>query len=88
MVAPFNSRVRAAQDTTARYNKFVITVCLPLIPLIVQMVGGGSPGPCTDASGILAQFELLDILQSEVARATFDSPSETYWFDDQVRSPP
>ena len=49
-----------------------------------KMNSGGAEGTCTGASGILAQFELLDILQQGYT-ATLDRPSETYWFDDKVR---
>ncbi|KAF5360156.1 hypothetical protein D9758_011368 [Tetrapyrgos nigripes] len=46
------------------------------------MLGGGFPGDCTQASGILAQFEIEDLLQSGI-QATHDSKTETYWFDTQ-----
>ncbi|KIP07102.1 glycoside hydrolase family 18 protein [Phlebiopsis gigantea 11061_1 CR5-6] len=42
-----------------------------------------SIGPCSDASGILTQFEILALMQQQGLSATLDTPSETYWFDDK-----
>jgi hypothetical protein len=47
------------------------------------MVGGGTAGQCTQASGILAQFEVLDIVANGNS-PTLDITSETYWLDDSV----
>ncbi|KAJ7501452.1 glycoside hydrolase superfamily [Mycena galericulata] len=49
-----------------------------------KMVGGGTEGPCSQASGYLTQFEITDILASGIT-PTLDSTSETYWFDNAVR---
>ncbi|KAG6886456.1 hypothetical protein C0995_007628, partial [Termitomyces sp. Mi166 len=46
------------------------------------MIGGGAAGPCTITPGILAQFEVEDLLDSGIS-ATLDSPTETFWFDNQ-----
>ena len=43
------------------------------------MTGGGAKGPCTDASGILAQFEVLDAAKG--LTPTLDKDSQTYWFN-------
>ena len=47
------------------------------------MVGGGAPGDCTLTPGILAQFEVEDLLNSGIT-ATLDSDSETFWIDTEV----
>lgn len=47
------------------------------------MVGGGAPGDCTLTPGILAQFEVEDLLNSGIT-ATLDSNSETFWIDTEV----
>ncbi|KAJ8701201.1 hypothetical protein PTI98_000015 [Pleurotus ostreatus] len=49
------------------------------------MVGGGAPGPCSAAAGILTQFE-VDALVKTGITPTLDIASETYWFDNQVCS--
>ncbi|KAF7430147.1 hypothetical protein PC9H_005847 [Pleurotus ostreatus] len=46
------------------------------------MVGGGAPGPCSAAAGILTQFE-VDALVKTGITPTLDIASETYWFDNQ-----
>ncbi|KAK7461770.1 hypothetical protein VKT23_008201 [Stygiomarasmius scandens] len=46
------------------------------------MVGGGTAGPCTSTPGVLAQFEIEDLLHNGIT-PTHDSTSETYWFDNQ-----
>jgi chitinase len=47
------------------------------------MTGGGAKGPCTDASGILAQFE-VDRLISAGNKPILDQTTETYFFDTSV----
>ncbi|KAJ7920224.1 glycoside hydrolase [Mycena leptocephala] len=44
------------------------------------MTGSGATGPCTDASGILAQFE-VDRLISAGNKPILDQTTETYFFD-------
>lgn len=51
---------------------------------LVQMTGGGTPGECDQASGVLAQFEVLSLI-ADGNNPIYDSESETYWFDDSVR---
>ncbi|KAL0952378.1 hypothetical protein HGRIS_006655 [Hohenbuehelia grisea] len=46
------------------------------------MTGGGDAGSCTVTPGILAQFEILNLLNSNI-RPTLDAASQTYWFDNQ-----
>ncbi|EIW75802.1 glycoside hydrolase family 18 protein, partial [Coniophora puteana RWD-64-598 SS2] len=45
------------------------------------MVGGGAPGVCTAASGILAMFEIQEMIANGNT-PIYDSGSQTYWFDD------
>ncbi|KAJ6505220.1 glycoside hydrolase [Mycena sanguinolenta] len=45
-----------------------------------HMVGGGAPGVCTQASGILAQFE-IETMMANGNKPILDSTSQTYWFD-------
>ena len=47
------------------------------------MTGGGTPGACDQASGVLAQFEILDLIAAGNT-PIYDGASETYWFDDSV----
>lgn len=47
------------------------------------MVGGGAAGPCSQASGVLDQFEVLQLI-ADGNTPVFDSASQTYWFDDSV----
>jgi hypothetical protein len=47
------------------------------------MVGGGAAGPCTGTPGILAQFEIDDLLGTGIT-PTLDKNTETYWFDNKV----
>lgn len=49
------------------------------------MVGGGAPGPCSAASGILTQSEVDALLKTGIT-PTLDTSSETYWFNNQVCS--
>ncbi|KAF7367964.1 Glycoside hydrolase family 18 protein [Mycena sanguinolenta] len=44
------------------------------------MVGGGAPGVCTQASGILAQFE-IETMMANGNKPNLDDASQTYWFD-------
>ncbi|KAF8171581.1 glycoside hydrolase [Mycena galopus ATCC 62051] len=44
------------------------------------MVGGGAPGVCTQASGILAQFE-IETMMTNGNKPILDDASQTYWFD-------
>lgn len=44
------------------------------------MTGGGAAGECDQASGVLAQFEILDMIANGNT-PIYDGESETYWFD-------
>lgn len=48
------------------------------------MTGGGFAGKCTVTPGILAQFEIEELLEGGIV-PTLDKSTETYWFDDAVR---
>ncbi|KAF5382647.1 hypothetical protein D9615_002709 [Tricholomella constricta] len=45
------------------------------------MLGGGTPGRCTGASGYLAQFEVLE-LAAAGNTVSLDPSSQTYWLND------
>jgi len=51
------------------------------------MIGAGLAGKCTATPGVLAQFEIEEMLKNGI-KATHDSVTETYWFDSQVRISP
>lgn len=43
------------------------------------MTDGSARGACTDASGILAQFEVNDLMKDIIP--TYDDKTKTYWFN-------
>ncbi|KAF9464554.1 glycoside hydrolase [Collybia nuda] len=47
-----------------------------------DMSGGGTKGVCTGESGVLANFEIDDIIMEADARPVYHEDSETRWFID------
>ncbi|KAJ6622420.1 glycoside hydrolase superfamily [Mycena sp. CBHHK59/15] len=46
------------------------------------MTGGGTAGSCTQASGVLAQFDISQLIANTSVKPTLDTTSETYWLND------
>ncbi|KAJ3208520.1 hypothetical protein HDU67_006691 [Dinochytrium kinnereticum] len=46
-----------------------------------KMTGGGAPGQCTEASGMLGLFEILDILGRNGISSNYDRATQTKWFN-------
>lgn len=50
------------------------------------MTAGGSPGACTDAAGVLSEWEVVDLLKTKGLKGTKDEKSQTLFvnFDGQL----